>query len=594
MTRPPARCYGCQVNRVAWVNPRVDYCYDCLPGGPFTPPACRGCGSNDYFSQGQCQKCHRGGPRYPDSCRGCLAWGVVRQYSWLCWSCSWWKTHYTTGGCRCCGRTTPVAAQGACRLCLDQARMLSQPGRAPDLMSANRHGQQLFLANVRGQRHRAPRQASRSRQSRPTSSEFTPAGWQQTVLFEAQADPDMVKQRALTADGALLRYVIDVAREHATTHGWSKRQRNDVIQSLRLLATLQHTAGAKISATDVLGLPRYGGNITSTLEVLQVAGLLHDDRPTHVQRYFAGKTDGLPEPMTSQLETWLQVMLDGHATTPRRHARKPETTRIHIMGIAPIIRRWADAGHYSLAEITADDVRAALPSGGSRRNFAEYGLRSLFATLKARKLIFADPTQGIPATPVNTTVPLPLDTKAIRQALNSPDSAVALAVALVAFHALTSKQLRELTLADIVDGRLTLDGRVIPLAGPVRVRLAAWLDHRAATWPASINPHLFVSFKSAPRLTPAGRQFPWHKTNLRPQALREDRILQEIHATGGDVRRLCDLFGLTVSSAVRYATTLSDPQLTGQTTASSPTPGPTQAIHDPSPPSSRQNPPQKS
>jgi len=34
--------------------------------------------------------------------------------------------------------------------------------------------------------------------------------------------------------------------------------------------------------------------------------------------------------------------------------------------------------------------------------------------------------------------------------------------------------------------------------------------------------------------------------------LREDRILHEIHTSGGDVRRICDLFGLTVAAALRY------------------------------------------
>jgi integrase/recombinase XerC len=123
-------------------------------------------------------------------------------------------------------------------------------------------------------------------------------------------------------------------------------------------------------------------------------------------------------------------------------------------------------------------------------------------------------------------------------------------------HAITAKELTGLKLTDIVDGRLQLDGRDIPLAGPVRVRLATWLDCRAKTWPATANPHLFISRKTGPRLTPVVKQFPWHRTNLRPQALREDRILAEIHATGGDVRRICDLFGLTVSAAMRYATTL--------------------------------------
>ena len=119
----------------------------------------------------------------------------------------------------------------------------------------------------------------------------------------------------------------------------------------------------------------------------------------------------------------------------------------------------------------------------------------------------------------------------------------------------------ELKLTDIVDGRLTLTGRDIPLAAPVRVRLRAWLDHRARTWPHTINPHLFINRVSAPRLTMVGAQFPWRATNLTAQALREDRILQEIHATGGDIRRLCDLFGLSVNAAMRYATALNHPDL---------------------------------
>jgi hypothetical protein len=517
---------------------------------------------------------------------------VVRRHSWLCWPCRWWKTHYPTGACRFCHRDTWIAGQGACRLCLDQGRMVAERGRAPDLAAANRNGQQLFLANVRGQLQR-----SKIPQAEPAvapSVRFTPAGWRQLVLFELAPDSDVVKRAALTVDSDLVAYCKAIVAEHAATHGWSKRQRNCVIASLRMLAYLQHTPGAKIHATDVLGLPRFDGNIVSTLEVLAAAGLLIDDRASHVERYFAGKTDGLPEPMKAQLETWLRIMNDGSSTPPRRRARDPETTLIHIMGIAPVLHSWADAGHRSLAEITSDDVRAALPASGSRRNFADSGLRSLFSILKACKLIFIDPTRAIPAAPVNATVPLPLDTEAIREALDSSNLAVALAVALVAFHALTSKQLQQLKLTDIIDGRLTLHGRTIPLAGPVRVRLTAWLDHRAATWPATINSHLFVSFKSAPRLTAVGRQFPWTNTGLKPQALREDRILQEIHATGGDIRRICDLFGLGIDAAMRYANTLGHPDLTDPVTAGSGTRDPTEAIHGQPPASSRPEHRQKS
>ena len=71
-----------------------------------------------------------------------------------------------------------------------------------------------------------------------------------------------------------------------------------------------------------------------------------------------------------------------------------------------------------------------------------------------------------------------------------------------------------------------------------------------------------VSRRTAPRLVSVGHAFPWRGITLRPQALREDRILHEIHATGGDVRRICDLFGLSVEGATRYLKTVEHPDLT--------------------------------
>ncbi len=169
--------------------------------------------------------------------------------------------------------------------------------------------------------------------------------------------------------------------------------------------------------------------------------------------------------------------------------------------------------------------------------------------------------RGIDLTRVPSNLPLPLDPALIRAELDSPNPAVALAVALVAFHGLTGKQVRELQMTDIVDGRLHLEGRDIPLAAPVRTRLAAWLDHRNRTWPATANPHLLINRRTAPRLVPSGPSFPWKDSRIRPRALREDRILHEIHATGGDVRRIYDLFGLSVEGATRYLKTVEHPDL---------------------------------
>lgn len=42
---------------------------------------------------------------------------------------------------------------------------------------------------------------------------------------------------------------------------------------------------------------------------------------------------------------------------------------------------------------------------------------------------------------------------------------------------------------------------------------------------------------------------------------REDRILDEIHATGGDIRRAADMFGLTIPPLLRYLATLNNHDL---------------------------------
>lgn len=569
--RSPPKCTGCQVNPAAWTKPRVDFCYECLPGGPFTPPPCSKCATrNDYFSQGMCRRCHPRSPHKPGSCKGCLAWGVYPPHNWMCWSCRWWQSHYPQSVCDYCRRESPVGEQGACRLCLEQARMLQEPGRALDLAEANAHGQQLYFANMHFQRRRTRRLEPGPRK-RPSKPRKTPGGWGrpgpapstlrvsawfQPVLIDVPPDVEVLRRRALAEDSELTRYCAAIVREHAERFGWSKRQRNDVIRSLRLLQTLRDTPATKIRASDVLQLPRYDGNIVSTIDVLAAADLLIDDRPRPIETYFTNKTSDLPPVMRQQLEVWLTIMIDGATTAPRQRARDPLTVRVHVRAIAPAIIAWAEAGHQSLAEITAAQVRAALPENGSQRALMERGLRSLFKNLKARKLIFANPMRGMKGTALNPTVPLPMDTALVRQELNSANPAVALAVALVAFHALTAKEVSELLLTDTVDGRLRLDGRSIPLAQPVRERLARWLDHRSRTWSNSRNPHLLIHQKSAPRLLAASRSFPWKQCAIRPQALREDRILAEVHATGGDARRISDLFGLGIESTNRYLDTL--------------------------------------
>lgn len=506
------------------------------------------------------------------SCKGCLAWGVLPRYNWTCWPCRWWQSHYPEGMCKYCHRVTRIGDQQACRLCLEQARMLQIPGRATNLAAATRHGQQLFLANMTRSRRKPPMPtlAPGRREPSPTQplAGFDDRAAAQLTLFDAEPDPRAVRRRALAANDDLTRYCAAIVTEHAQRHGWSNRQRNAVIGSLRVLQATRPTPAAKIRASDIIGLRRYDGTVSSTIDVLTEADLLIEDVPTNVEKYFTGafaRPDGLPPVMHEHLQLWLQIMLGGSDQQPRQHPRDPQTVHLHILGMTPVITAWVESGRRSFAEITADDVTAALaqlPPDGSARRIAEAGLKALFKVLKGRRLVFSDPTRALKTTPKPGNIPLPLDPAMIRAELNSTNPAVALAVALIAFHALTGKQLRELALTAIADGRMTVDGRNVPLAAPVRTRLAAWLDHRARTWPGSINPHLLINRRTAPRLTTVGPGFPWvHTAGLRPRVLREDRILHEIHATGGDVRRICDLFGLQVAAATRYLDTVEHPDL---------------------------------
>ncbi|WP_395108474.1 hypothetical protein [Actinomadura sp. SCN-SB] len=226
---------------------------------------------------------------------------------------------------------------------------------------------------------------------------------------------------------------------------------------------------------------------------------------------------------------------------------------------------WAAAGHTSLREISRADVLAVLPGEGTPRATIGQGLRSIFTVLKGRKVIFTNPISHVRTGRAEERQPLPLDEATellrLRQALDSTEPARAAMAALVAFHGLRNQQLRELLLADADGVRLRIGDRTVLLADPVRQRLTRWLDHRAARWPATLNAHLFVNAYTAVRIGKVSHFYVIETVGMPPHRIREDRILDEAHATGGDVRRLCDLFGLSIKGAERYTSTLETPDL---------------------------------
>jgi hypothetical protein len=324
---------------------------------------------------------------------------------------------------------------------------------------------------------------------------------------------------------------------------------------------LQHRDGPLATSTVTTRLQGTGWPVRPVLTILDEVGMLDDDRTPAIETWFQRQVAGLPPQITAELCVWFDVVCHGSTTTPRSRPRQPILIRTRCYWALPTIRSWAQSGRRSLREISREDVLAALPSSGNDRATTALGLRSIFRVLKARKIIFVNPTIRLDAGAVASREPLPIDVDRLRAILHSDDPARAALGALIIFHGLSKPDLCALMLTDISSARLTIGDRTIPLAPAVCERIAAWLDHRNSRWPNTANPHLFVHFRSATTLGPVGAEWLRLTLGVPVRALREDRILNEAHATQGDVRRLVDLFGLSANAASRYTRTVDHPDL---------------------------------
>ena len=575
-------CSVCDTTPVAMKQ--VAYCFGCWPGGPVRPPPCLKCGTHrGYYAAGLCIRCHPWGDPGPDSCRDCLAWGARRTNKWLCIGCTKWRVKYANpskgggvGPCICCRRTLMLGARRVCRLCHKQAAFAREPSKPFDALAANKHGQQLFLADMftrhntaiqrAGQQTSSLRDPRSAARPRPKVPHWLTLRDQQLTLFTMK--PDLaahgragLHQRAHPDDVAPLEAV---AHDLAATYRWSTKQRNAAIIGTRIMLGIQDDGRAPIRASEVEALRDIDLPVWSVLKVLETAGALIEDRTPHIDTWFHERVDPLPPQMAEELRIWFDVMKNGTTIPPRLRARDPKTIQLHLHWALPTLRAWIAAGHTSLRDISREDILNAIPSGGLERPRVGQGLKSIFRLLKSRKVLFVDPTARIKTGEHEQRRPLPLDVGVVAERLHSTKPATALVVALIAFHGLRTQQLRRLQLTDTVDGRLAIDGRVIPLADPVRERLTAYLTYRNTRWPESINPHLFIHYRTWRRDEAVGHR--WIRLmigeGLTPRQLREDRILNEADATVGDIRAIADLFGLSINASTRYLSRLEAADLT--------------------------------
>ena len=495
------------------------------------------------------------------SCPDCLAWGITARYGWMCVACKSWREKYGTDGlCGTCDRQVPVSPDGSCRLCHKHrnlaARLLGRRIETVTLAEANAHGPQLFIAGT-WRPAGTPLRTYVKKTVPADMSLLRPVSHRQLVLVDVPRDLrlGLWDKFPQPPDPALEAAFHQFVRDHAAAHGWLKTRTATIQRAIRIMLGIQDTPGALIRRSDVMLLTRIKHSAAAVADVIAAAGMLEDDIEPPVVRWFNTKTAGLPEQMRRELAAWLDVMRNGSTTPPRSKPRSDDTIRAQLAFALPVLQTWA-AGRDSLREISRADVLAALPPSGQPRATTVQGLRSIFKALRSRKLVFTNPTFRIhvPAQPMNA--PLAVDLAALREALDSPSLARAVITAVLAYHALRIGQLAELQLTDIRGGRLHLDDRVILLARPVRDRVDAYLSHRAATWPTTVNAHLFIHARNWTGTRPVTSEWISRQLGISAEHIRLDRIYQEVEATGGDIRALCDLFGMSVANAARWATTV--------------------------------------
>jgi hypothetical protein len=566
----PKLCERCGIKPQAYHDRR--WCCDCKPGSKGRPRPCRRCGSTgDYWAERLCRRCHQYAPQRPEPCQDCLAWGARRTQKWLCEACVGWRAWHpgAPSACVSCHDVRAVNEHSACRLCwkqakLDQPRLRSRHRGPLNIIGANAGGQQLFLANMgsskNGYRPPAPRAATTPRPAAPRSRR---RAHMQLDLLTRDPVIDAARRYGFPdPPNARLAYQLDkLAQDHAAEHGWRGAKTHKVRTGIRVLLGMPAASDLPFRASDVTLLTQLELPAASVLTVLRRAGIAHDDRPTTIETWFHRQVHDLPEPMTTELQTWFTVLHHGSTTPPRSRPRAPGTINTRLRWALPTLRSWSTTGHTSLREITREDILAVLPATGTPRVKLGGALRSIFTTLKAHKLIFTNPTARIRIGNFERRTPLPASQPRLHDALNTTDPTGAAIAGLLVFHGLRPIEVRQLRLTDIHDGRLHLPNRTIPLASPARTRLRTYLDYRASRWPTTINPHLLINDFNAGATNAPSRSWVNDRLGMPAQRIRQDRIVDEAIATGGDLRRICDFFGVTMNTAEHYATVLSHPAL---------------------------------
>lgn len=517
----------------------------------------------------------RGVPGRPHrSCAACLAWGQGFNNG-LCKPCWEFARRWDTAECGACGRLLPVK-KGHCRLCWCQARLDRSAAHGgatathdfllPDVRRVRHH--QLFFARIPAPRDLVPAQRAHRRAQRNAREQALPSGirrpdsaWTQLSLLEraprAYAFGKVDLRVDELPDNPWLHWAMHHARQLAEIRGWDPVTLATCNRALIVLLA-EHHDGDTIHVDDLTAVLRSRGtSVERVAEILTAIGLLHGQRPPAFHRWLERTLHGLAPGIRTGVEQWARLLHDGG---PRSRARQANSVRNYVRCLRPLLIDWSRR-YTHLREVTDHDITTAMAAlNGEHRQSSISALRSLFRWAKKNGVVFRDPSRRLKQTKLPRAIPQPLTTAEIARSVRAAASPHArVAIVLAAVHAARHSDIVNLQLSDVdlADHRLRIAGHQRPLDELTHRALTEWLTYRHHRWPHTANAHLLLSNASALRLGPAS--LPWINRLLRGQPatlerLRIDRHLDEALASGGDPLQVAEVFGLSDTTAVRYAT----------------------------------------
>jgi hypothetical protein len=548
----PRRCTACQEVRPIHFG---DRCERCKQRARLHLGRCQRCRRHARLSGRYCRACLEQAAERTGSCADCLCWtGLL---GGRCRPCRLFGWKHDLGGCPSCGRRVPLGARGRCRLCLTTSRAT---GTIPTLRS----GIQLFGLVGTPARVQPPRPAveppsrpaagpglGQLRLPRaPVASVPTRLGPRPTQRPKPRL-VNRVRERHEELDAALVGY--------GQARGWSpetlRRVRHSLVVLLASQPPLTSTSPLDAAVVRQFLIDRHLTALR-VIEFLTDQGLVRGNEHAILDHWLARRLAPLPVGLRAEVQTWVEV-LRGRGPRPGR-PRKAATIQGYLRALEPALADWS-ARYQSLRQVTSDDITDQLQRlTGPTRLLVAAVMRSLFKTLKTRRVSFTNPTAGLELHRQPPPPALGLDPTrraGLLDQLHRPDQR--LIVLLAGVHALRPHQIRVLALddVDLTAGTLVAGGRRRRLDALTLAELGAWLKLRRARWPASANPYLLVNQSTAGGLTPVTRgyvQQVFAQLGLTAQDLRADRLLAEVQATGGDPLKLTEFFGISDPTAIRY------------------------------------------